>query len=98
MLYNCILEPTDLTSLLYKWVVEWLISLRIEESVNFEKIDWFIMTKLKNIDWSYPSYEVKFFNYLLPWEINSRKSISKYSALEVSNSLKSLRDYGRSKW
>lgn len=98
MLYNCILEPTDLTSLLYKWVVEWLISLRIEESVNFEKIDWFIMTKLKNIEWSYPSYEVKFFNYLLPWEINSRKSISKSSALEVSNSLKSLRDYGRSKW
>lgn len=98
MLYNCILEPTDLTSLLYKWVVEWLISLRVEESVNFEKIDWFIMTKLKNIDWNYPSYEVKFFNYLLPWEINSIKSISKSSALEVSNSLKSLRDYGRSKW
>ena len=98
MLYNCILEPMDLTSLLYKWIVEWLISLRIEESVNFEKIGWFVITKLKNIDWSYPPYEVKFFNYLLPWEVNSRKAISKSSALEVRDSLKSLRNYGRSKW
>ena len=98
MLYNCKLEPTDLTSLIYKWIVEWLVSLRIEESVNFEKIDWFVMTKLKNIDWNHPSYEVAFFKYLLPWDINSKKAISKSSALEVSDLLKSLRSYGKSKW
>ena len=53
---------------------------------------------MKDIDKNRPSYEVKFFEYLLPWAINSKKALSKSSTFEISNSLKSLRSYGKSKW
>ena len=109
MLYDCILEPRDLTSLLYKWAVEWLISIQLLEAPNLYNCGWgifvgedvddyFIMTKLKNIDENSPSYEVDFFKSLFPWGINSKRTVSKTSEFDITWSLKSLRNYGKSKW
>ena len=98
MLYNCILEPKDLTSLLYKWAVEWLISISLECEWDFEKKEWFIMTKLKDIDESYPQYEKDFFNSIVTCDINWKKHVHTASEFDVTWSLKSLRNYGKTKW
>lgn len=98
MLYNCILEPKDLTSLLYKRAVEWFISISLEYDWDFEKKEWFIITKLKDIDESYPQYEKDFFNSIVPWEINWKKHVHTASKFDVTWSLKSLRNYGKTKW
>lgn len=111
MLYNWSLEPTDLTSLIYKWAVEWLISVFVygydNSSVNAwnwtiasvsGRDTWFLMTKLKDIDGSHPWYEVEFFKSVFPWPINSKKVVSKTSEFDIVFSLKSLRSYGKSKW
>ena len=111
MLYNWSLEPTDLTSLIYKWAVEWLISIFVygydNSSVNAGnwtiasvsgRDTWFLMTKLKDIDGSHPRYEIEFFKSVFPWPINSKKVVSKTSEFDMVFSLKSLRSYGKSKW
>ena len=99
MLYNCILEPTDLTSLLYKWAIEWLISISMEESTNFERKDWFVVTKLKDIDGKRPKYERNFFySIFTSYDTKSKKYISVDSDFDISNALRALRMYGRLKW
>jgi hypothetical protein len=55
------------------------------------------MTKLKNIESNKPQYEIDFFDSLLPRAINSRKIVSSTSEFDVMWSLKSLRNYGKSK-
>ena len=98
MLYNCILEPTDLTSLVYKWLIEWLVSVEIENDEWYSTVKRFILTKLKNIESNKPKYEVDFFNDLLPSSIGCKKTLSTTSEYDVVRSLKSLRSYGKSKW
>lgn len=98
MLYNCILEPTDLTSLVYKWLIEWLISVEIDNDTWYSTIRRFTVTKLKNIESGRPQYEIDFFNDLLPREISSKKTLSTTSEFDIVWSLKSLRNYGKSKW
>jgi hypothetical protein len=98
MLYNCILEPTDLTSLVYKWLIEWLVSVEIENDEWYSTVKRFILTKLKNIESNKPKYEVDFFNDLLPSSIGCKKILSTTSEYDVVKSLKSLRSYGKSKW
>ena len=98
MLYNAILEPTDLTSLVYKRTIEWLISIQIDNDTWFSTVRRFIMTKLKDIDEKCPQYEKDFFNALLPGDINSKKAISTTSDFDIVWPLKSLRNYWESKW
>ncbi len=98
MLYNAILEPTDLTSLVYKRTIEWLISIQIDNDTWFSTVRRFIMTKLKDIDEKCPQYEKDFFNALLPKDINSKKAVSTTSDFDIVWSLKSLRNYWKSKW
>ncbi len=98
MLYNCLLEPTDITSLLYKRTIEWFISISLEEQWTFNKNNWFIMTKLKNINIHYHQYEIDLFDSIFPWEIGSKKYVSTTSSFDVARCLKSLREYGKSKW
>ena len=98
MLYNCILEPTDLTSLVYKWAIEWLISIEIDKDTWYSTVRRFVMTKLKNIEANKPQYEIDFFDSLLPREVNSKKTLSSTSEFDIVWSLKSLRNYGKSKW
>ncbi len=99
MLYDCLLQPTDLTCLLYKWAIDWLISIKFGDWNEISKTKWFIMTKLKDIDDSYPQYEIDFYDSLF-WKrsINSQKSVSTVDDFDVVWSLKSLRNYGKSKW
>ncbi len=98
MLYNAILEPTDLTSLVYKRTIEWLISIKINNDTEFSTVRKFVVTKLKNIDENCPQYEKDFFNALLPWDINSKRALSTTSDFDIIWSLKSLRIYWESKW
>ena len=104
MLFNCLLEPTDLTSLLYKWIIEWLISIELckdsycSVSGNSSTVRNFIITKLKNIDKNRPPYELDFFKALLPGNINSKKVVSPASKFDIVRSLKSLRNYGKKQW
>ncbi len=111
MLYNWCLEPTDLTSLIYKWAVEWLISIYVygydSPSIDIEgwtlvpltnRDTWFLITKLKNIDANCPWYEVEFFRSMFPWAINSKTLVSKASEIDVATSLEDLRNYGKSRW
>ncbi len=98
MLYNCLLEPTDITSLLYKWAIEWFIDISLEEQWTFNKSTWFIMTKLKDINIHYHQYEVDLFNSIFPSAIWSKKYVSTTSSFDVTRCLKLLREYGKSKW
>lgn len=98
MLYDCFLQERDLTSLLYKRAVEWFISISLDENWTFNKSTWFIMTKLKDINSSFPQYEIDFFESILPRNINSKKYVSTTSEFDVVRSLKSLRNYGKRNW
>lgn len=98
MLYDCILQERDLTSLLYKWAVEWFISISLDENWTFNKSTWFIMTKLKDINSSFPQYEIDLFNSILPRDVNSKKYVSTTSEFDIIWSLKSLRNYGKWNW
>lgn len=98
MLYDCYLQEKDLTSLLYKRAVEWFISITLDENWTFNRKTWFIMTKLKDINSSFPQYEIDLFNSILPRGINSKKYVSTASEFDIVRSLKSLRNYGKGNW
>lgn len=63
LLFNCKVDVTDLTSLIYQWTYEWLIKI---ETVKWKKwwktIKKIQLTKLKDIESNRPFFEVEIFN------------------------------------
>ena len=63
LLYNCKVDTTDLTSLIYQWAYEWLIIIKNvrwnEEWKSIKKIQ---LVKLRDIEPNRPFFEVEIFN------------------------------------
>lgn len=86
-------SSTDIFSLLYKWQAEWLVSILIENTKNWEKIK---IKKLKDIWHDGPSYENIFFDKLF-LESNVRE-LTRFSDISSLCDTKMLEDYWINKW
>ena len=86
-------SSTDIFSLLYKWQAEWLISISVEKTKNWEKIN---INKLKDIRHGSPSYENLFFGKLF-LESNVRE-LTRFSDISSLCDTQMLEDYWISKW
>ena len=93
-------EIRDMLSLIYKWAIEWLISISIEKDENDEVTP--IMSKKTivikrndNIPQNYPDYEYKLFNQLVPGKTNE---IDPSAGLWFKLDTSSLEEYGQDKW
>ena len=96
LLYNCKVDVTDLTCLIYQWALEWLISLKNivwKKSKKIEKIE---LTKLNNIPNTRPFFEKEIFNSIFfAW---NKKIIWDTSQLKSSFLLEDLEIHGIQKW
>ena len=61
LLYNCSVEPTDLTSLIYQWKFEKLIDITIFKWKNSER-DYIKLTKLEDMPLTRPVFECEIFD------------------------------------
>ena len=91
-------EAIALVSLIYKWAIEWLISIKSEfkKDINWndnKKIDSITIKKLWEISESAPDYEKKFFKYF-----KSTQTISSNKDIVISlEKLKALETYWKQK-
>ena len=95
LLYNCKVEPTDLTSLIYQWACDWLIEL--EDGDDSEGIAKVILKKLKQIPEDRPFFEKDMFNSIFMWNRTS-KVISSSNQLKYALFLDDLQIHGVQKW
>lgn len=92
LLFNCRVDPVDVTSLFYQWVNKKLIYINYEkDSSNPNKIKSVILVKMNNIPETFPYYEKELFNDIFR-DKNSR-TIDENTNLSKIVSLENLEDY-----
>ena len=98
LLFNCRVDPVDMTSLFYKWKNDKIIVINcVKESPSSKDIKRVIITKLKNISDGCQLYEKDFFNTI--FRRQDTVIIDKDTKLNFLSSLYALEDYGiRKKW
>lgn len=93
LLFNCRVDPVDLTSLFYQWVNDKLISINCtRDESDPKKIKNVTLVKLKNISETYPYYEKDLFNNIFKWDQNI-KIIDKNTDLSRAVTLEWLEDF-----
>ena len=92
LLFNCRVDPVDITSLLYQWAINKFIFIDYQfKSNNSKKIKSVTLIKKSDLPESYPYYEKDLFNNLFGgWR---SKFIDKNTNLSRLFSLESLEDY-----
>ena len=86
-------SSTDIFSLLYKWQAEWLISISVEKTKNWEKIK---IKKMKDIWHDSPSYENLFFGKLF---LESKvRELTRFSDISSLCDTEMLEEYWVVKW
>ena len=96
LLYNCKVDPVDVTSLIYQWNANELIAISsANSSKNSKKITTAVIRKLKDISEDHPYYEREFFNELFK---NSDVVVINHSSkLKFSTPLYAIEDYALAK-
>lgn len=96
LLYNCRVDVTDLTSLIYQWTLDWILSIKNiswKDSNHVEKIE---LTKLKDIPSDHPFFEKEIFNSLFfAW---NQKTITYSTQLKYALLLEDLEIHGIKQW
>lgn len=96
LLYNCKVDPVDVTSLIYQWNANELIAISGTDSwKNSKKITTAVIRKLKNISEDHPFYEREFFNEL--FKNSDIVVINHNSKLKFSTPLYAIEDYALAK-
>ena len=95
LLYNCRVEPTDLTSLIYQWAYQWLI--QIEDWDNSEDMIKVVLKKLKEIPEDRPFFEKDMFDSIFMGGRDT-KVISSSNQLKYALFLEDLQIHGMQKW
>lgn len=95
LLYNCKVEPTDLTSLIYQWAYDWLIEL--EDGDDSEGMAKVILKKLKDIPRDRPFFETDMFDSIFMGNRDS-KVISASNQLKYALFLEDLEIHWMQKW
>lgn len=97
LLYNCKVDITDLTCLIYQRALEWLIDIKYIKSENSwnntSKVE---LTKLRDIESSRPFFEVEIFNSIFC--VKSKKIIENSSQLRYALLLEDLEFHWIKKW
>ena len=98
LLFNCRVDPVDMTSLFYKWKNEKIIVINcVKKTSSSKDIQRVIITKLKTIPDDAPLYEKDFFYTI--FRKQDTVIIDKNTKLNFLSSLYALEDYGiRKKW
>ena len=96
LLYNCNVDVTDLTSLIYQRTLDWILSIKNiswKDSNHIEKIE---LVKLKNIPSNRPFFERDIFDSIfLAWD---QKTITYSFQLKYALLLEDLEIHGINKW
>lgn len=96
LLYNCKVDVTDLTSLIYQWTLDWLISVKNITWENSKKIEKIELIKLRDISNDRPFFERSIFEAIfLVW---NQKVITYSFQLKYAILLEDLEIHGISKW
>ena len=96
LLYNCRVDPTDLTCLIYQRTLDWLISIDNILWNNSKKIEKIKLKKLKNIPNSRPFFEREIFNSIF-FKMDTREVTYSFQ-LKYAFLLEDLEIYGIEKW
>lgn len=92
LLFNCRVDPVDMTSLFYQWAKDNLIKINYNiDNIDPKKIKSVTFTKIKDIPESYPYYEKELFSNLF-WDKKS-KYINENTDLSKTVSLEWLEDF-----
>ena len=95
LLYNCKVEPTDLTSLIYQWAYEGFIE--IDDGSDSENMTKIILKKIKDLPEARPFFETDMFNSIFMWW-RETKVISSSNQLKYALFLEDLQIHGINKW
>lgn len=95
LLYNCSVEPTDLTSLIYQWKFERLIDIKIFKWKNSGK-EFVKLFKKDDIPFDRPLYETEIFNSI--FRMGDIKIIQWAFQLRYALMLEDLEYYWIKKW
>ena len=97
LLYNCKVDVSDLTSLVYQWAFEWLISIKnVKLEENWETFSQIELTKLKNIWESCPFFEREIFNSI--FSAHDKKVVTNSFELRYALLLEDLEYHWLKKW
>lgn len=92
LLFNCRVDPVDLTSLFYQWVNDKLIRIDYsKDDSNPKKIKNITLIKMRDIPETYPYYEKDLFNNIFKWD-KKTKFIDKNTDLSNAVTLEWLED------
>ena len=93
LLFNCRVDPVDLTSLFYQWVTDKLIRIDYNKDASDpKKIKDIILVKMADIPETYPYYEKELFNNIFKWD-KKTKFINKNTDLSKAVNLEWLEDF-----
>ena len=98
LIFNCRVDPIDMTSLFYQWKNDKIIAINcVKKSPSSNDIQRVIITKLKDIPDESQMYEKDFFNTI--FRKQDTVILDKNTKLNFLSSLYALEDYGiRKKW
>lgn len=89
LLYNCKVDVSDLTSLIYQWAFEWFLSIRnIKWVRDWKSLSQIELNKLKDIEESHPFFEKEIFNSI--FAVNNKKVITNSFELRYALILEDL--------
>ena len=97
LLYNCKVDVSDLTSLIYQWAFEWLIFIKnVKWNEGWKTLSQIELNKLKNIEENRPFFEKEIFNSI--FAVNNKKVISDSFELRYALILEDLEFHWLRKW
>lgn len=97
LLYNCKVDVSDLTSLIYQWAFEWLISIKnVKWEEEWKTLSQIELCKLKNMEDTRPFFEKEIFNSI--FSAHDRKVITNSFELRYALLLEDLEYHWLKKW
>lgn len=97
LLYNCKVDVSDLTSSIYQWAFEWLISIKnVQWKEKWKTVSKIELSKLKDIDEGRPFFEREIFNSIFC--IWNKKIITNSFELRYALLLEDLEFHWIKKW
>lgn len=97
LLYNCKVDVSDLTSLIYRRAFEWLISIKnIKWEEDWKTLSQIELCKLRNIEDARPFFEKEIFNSI--FSANNKKIITNSFELRYALLLDDLEYHWLKKW
>lgn len=93
LLFNCRVDPVDLTSLFYQWVNDKLMHINYtRDESDSKKIKNITLVKLRDMPETYPYYEKDLFNNIFKWN-KKTKFIDENTNLSKAVTLEWLEDF-----